>query len=87
MNKILTIAAVLTAIATPAFAQSYDPDIGSGNIAPSYAMTTQAGVNEGARSAFARVSPRASETRSLTSTDPDPNIRFQLHRESEQGEW
>ena len=35
MNKLLT-AVVLAAIiiASPALAQSYDPDIGSGNIAP-----------------------------------------------------
>jgi hypothetical protein len=36
MNKLLT-AVVLAAIiiTSPALAQSYDPDIGSGNIAPS----------------------------------------------------
>jgi hypothetical protein len=34
MNKILATAALLaTLVASPAFAQSYDPDVGTGNIA------------------------------------------------------
>jgi hypothetical protein len=32
MQKLLTTLAVLTAIATPAFAQSFDPDNGTGNV-------------------------------------------------------
>lgn len=34
MKKFLTTLAVLTAIATPAFAQSFDPDNGTGNVLP-----------------------------------------------------
>ena len=32
MQKLLTTLAVLTVIATPAFAQSFDPDNGTGNV-------------------------------------------------------
>jgi hypothetical protein len=32
MKKLLTTLAVLTAFATPAFAQSFDPDAGTGNV-------------------------------------------------------
>ena len=32
MQKLLTTLAVLTALATPAFAQSFDPDAGTGNV-------------------------------------------------------
>ena len=32
MKKFLTTLAVLTAFATPAFAQSFDPDTGTGNV-------------------------------------------------------
>ena len=32
MKKLLTALAALTVIATPAFAQSFDPDNGTGNI-------------------------------------------------------
>jgi hypothetical protein len=32
MKKFLTTLAVLTAFATPAFAQSFDPDNGTGNV-------------------------------------------------------
>jgi hypothetical protein len=91
MNKLLTTVALLSVIATPALAQSYDPDLGSGNIAPAYdTMTSQPSakhVRHSPRDAFARVSPGATETGSLTSTDPDPNIRFQLNREAEEGQW
>ena len=40
MKKFLTTLAVLTVVATPAFAQSFDPDNGTGNVLPfSYAPT------------------------------------------------
>ena len=35
MRKLITAAVFATIVASPAFAQSYDPDLGSGNIAPS----------------------------------------------------
>lgn len=35
MKSVLTTAAVLIFIATPALAQSFDPDVGTGNITPS----------------------------------------------------
>ena len=34
MKKFLTTLAVLTAFATPAFAQSFDPEAGTGNVLP-----------------------------------------------------
>ncbi len=34
MNKLVTAVALATFIASPAFAQSYDPHFGSGNIVP-----------------------------------------------------
>ena len=34
MKKFLTTLAALTVIATPAFAQSFDPDNGTGNVLP-----------------------------------------------------
>jgi hypothetical protein len=107
--KILVAAAVAVAtlVASPAFAQSYDPDIGSGNIAPvpgdSYAgwggyqsgYNAFASVPHHGHGAFAQVpagrhfgAPSAIyglDGRAYN--DPDPNIRTQLRRESEQGEW
>src|SRR5262249_22507012 len=57
MKMLIAAAALATLVASPAFAQSYDPDVGTGNIvqwnsAP--AFTQQSG-----RDAFARVAPRA----------------------------
>jgi hypothetical protein len=39
MNKLPIILAVLTVMTTPAFAQSYDPDLGTGNVNPPLAST------------------------------------------------
>ena len=42
MKKALTVATVLCSIAMPCFAQSFDPDAGSGNIVP---QATNPGAN------------------------------------------
>jgi hypothetical protein len=62
MKKFLTILAALTVIATPAFAQSFDPDNGTGNVLPFSAMPTapqiqndKIAVRLSGRSAFAMV--------------------------------
>jgi len=45
MNKFLTTLTVLTAFATPAFAQSFDPDNGTGNVlSSSHNSTVRANV-------------------------------------------
>src|SRR5262245_5344800 len=105
----MVFAAGLSVAATPSLAQSYDPDIGTGNIVPYYEQQSnpvmmQSGLNAqarvsrgtvrgGRRSAPAALNANAS-VRSLSGdpgnmlvTDPDPNIRFQLNRESLQGRW
>ena len=62
MRKILATVALVTALASPAFAQSYDPSIGTGNIAPvpggqtAWSGSTQGVAGAGA-SAFARAVP------------------------------
>ena len=43
MKKALTVATILCSIAVPCFAQSFDPDAGSGNIVPF--ATNQGGAN------------------------------------------
>jgi hypothetical protein len=48
---------------TPAYAQSFDPDVGTGNIVAS----TQASTESSAQAAFARVLPRGAKTRSAHS--------------------
>ena len=87
-----TIAAVLlaTAIASPAFAQSYDPDLGTGNLVQQNAAPTLRMKVDGAHGAYARVGNGASVIRrsfdkNYVGTDPDANIRFQLNREAEHG--
>lgn len=93
MKKTIGAAALAAIIATPAFAQSYDPSVGSGNIAPQVtAAAPRTTLDLGARGAYAQVphgAPAVVHTfgRNGALTDPDPNIRFQLNRESLQGRW
>jgi hypothetical protein len=47
MKKLLIVASLLTAIATPALAQSYSPGYGTGNIAP---MVTNQGNQDSSNS-------------------------------------
>jgi len=52
MTKLIATVALATVLASPAFAQSYDPDVGTGNIvAPITAPVAQSG----AQNAFAQV--------------------------------
>ena len=60
MKKFLTTLAVLTAVATPAFAQSFDPDSGTGNVLPfSHGATTthndRTAVNQSATGSYAAI--------------------------------
>jgi len=53
MKKFLTIVGLLTVVATPAFAQSYSHDFGTGNVIDTPALEQQAGRAD-ATSAFAQ---------------------------------
>jgi hypothetical protein len=60
VKKFLTTLAVLTAVATPAFAQSFDPDNGTGNVLPFSNTATathheKSAVNHNGMRAFASV--------------------------------
>ena len=57
--KMLVAAVALTALmGSPAFAQSYDPDLGTGNIVQGNYSTTYTGVPAPSHNAFARVPSR-----------------------------
>jgi hypothetical protein len=63
MKKFLTTLAVLTVVATPAFAQSFDPDNGTGNVlsfssAPTTPHNNKLVVRRSGLNAFAKV-PRS----------------------------
>jgi hypothetical protein len=58
MKKMLIAVGAMLAISTPAFAQSYDPSVGSGNITGAYSAPSGAhGAYLGAEGAYARVIP------------------------------
>src|SRR5262249_7713531 len=62
MNKLIAaVALTTTVLASPAFAQSYDPDVGTGNIAPRIEAPLLASPAHGAPySAYGAVTPHGS---------------------------
>jgi hypothetical protein len=89
MKRLIAAVALAAVVASPAFAQSYDPDLGTGNIdvSPAYAQTAPRAAHHSSHGAFARVNRGVVMPDGAVATDPDPNIRFQLNREAEEGEW
>jgi|RhiMethySRZTD1v2_1073278.scaffolds.fasta_scaffold1018478_2 opacity protein-like surface antigen len=75
MKKFLTIVGLLTVVATPAFAQSYDHDFGTGNVINQPALEQQVGRAD-ASSAYAQAPAKqtarktAEHTARQTSFDP-----------------
>ena len=99
MNKFIAAVALATLVATPALAQSYDPDLGTGNIAPAPYAAAQ--TTEGfqamaqaprhyapARESSARQSDVARDSQgNVVGADPDINIRSELQRDNRDTEW
>ena len=108
MKKLILSAALITVLASPAFAQSYNAGYGSGNVIDQPALEhggSTASGSEAFAAAPARVNARhARNTRHEQSVspndpytvydesgdyagrDPDPNIRFELHRDNARDE-
>jgi hypothetical protein len=102
-TKTAIAAALVAASISGASAQSYDPSVGSGNIAPSYQQVTppsQAG--RGALGAYARVPrarvPRIGSDRVIRRGsvgnphpnywyEPHPNYWYERNREEFRGRW
>jgi hypothetical protein len=96
INRFLAAMAFVTAIGSPALAQSYDPDLGTGNVAPaptSY-VDTAPGINAFAQAPRAEYKHNRSELNRSDAVvdengnveaDPDINIRSQLQREDNSG--
>lgn len=86
MKKLIAAAALATLIAAPAFAQSYDPSLGSGNIAR---QTAPFAVSPSGFGAYAQAVPGAvlrysraqNKHRQVIGADSDPNIRLQLQKD------
>jgi opacity protein-like surface antigen len=72
MKKFLTIVGLLAVIATPAFAQSYSHDFGTGNITNEPALEQQAGRADAANSAFAQAPQENVNRKSSVDTTVDP---------------
>jgi len=58
MKKLLAAAALATALASPAFAQAYDPDVGSGNITPPLYAHSPESAQAGDAGAYAQAYPQ-----------------------------
>ena len=98
MNKFIAAVALASLVATPALAQSYDPDIGTGNIAPAPYAAAQ--TTEGfqamaqaprhyapARGSSALQSDVVRDSQGVVGADPDINIRSELQRDNRDTEW
>jgi hypothetical protein len=98
MNKFFAVVALATLVATPALAQSYDPDLGTGNIAPAaYAAAQTEGFQAMAQAPRHYAPARASSALQsdvvrdsqgkVVGADPDINIRSELQRDNQDTEW
>jgi opacity protein-like surface antigen len=96
MKKLLMGAALVALLASPALAQSYNPNLGSGNIVPEPggAYNTPTGdANWGSDDAYApsrsraergydaQASAPAYEDGHSVGQDPDPNVRLELRKD------
>lgn len=98
MNKFFAAVALATLVGTPALAQSYDPDVGTGNIAPAPYVAAQATEGFQAMAQAPRhyapalgASAPQSDVRdsqgNVVGADPDINIRSELQRDNRDTEW
>src|SRR5215213_712675 len=99
MNRFLAAMALAALVATPALAQSYDPDLGTGNIAPAPYAAAQTTEGFQAMAQVPRHYAPARESSALQSdvvrdsqgnvvgADPDINIRSELQRDNRDTEW
>ena len=89
MKKLLLTASLLTALATPALAQSYNPNIGSGNLVPPPGGVygepwSAAGSRMPGYAARAYAQPESEAVIAegkVVGHDPDPNVRLMLRRD------
>jgi len=89
MKMFVAAAALATFVASPAVAQSYDSSVGSRNVA--HPAFRQAGPIVKQHVAAPRGTARQGRlylySGNTVRNVRDPNLEFQLHRESQQGEW
>ena len=69
MKKFLTIVGLLTVIATPAFAQSYSHDFGTGNAIETPALEQQQAGRTHAMSAFAQAPVESTRSNAVVDSD------------------
>jgi hypothetical protein len=97
MNKLFAAVAVAVAIASPALAQSYDPSVGSGNIAANPYRNDLTNPYQGRApgwttpyDAYAQSSDVRNENRSPYAEgvgSPHPNYWYERNREEFTGRW
>jgi hypothetical protein len=98
MNRFFAVLALASLVATPALAQSYDPDLGTGNIAPApyaaaqttdgfQAMAQAPRHDAPARGSSALRSDAVRDSQGVVGADPDINIRSELQRDNRDTEW
>jgi len=80
MKKLLAIAALAASLASPAIAQSWNPDVGSGNIAsPPY------GLRENGSSIY-QGGDNGYSARAQTPRHDAPHLRMRVKKQQQQGQ-
>ena len=86
MKKLIAAAALTTAFVSPAFAQADANMMVRPVVAPTANHVPAAALRSNARATAPALGGVVMPDGSIAQ-DPDPNIRFQLNRESEEGVW
>jgi opacity protein-like surface antigen len=86
MKKFLTIVGLLTVVATPAFAQSYDHDFGTGNVIDVPVLEQQAGRAD-ATSAYAQAPEKNAHHKTRVDSRVDPYSPAETGGGSEGYNW
>jgi hypothetical protein len=86
MNKLIVAAALVTAFVSPAFAQADANMMVRPVVAPPASHVAPGALRSNAR-ATAPIAGAVVMQDGSIAADPDPNIRFQLNREAEEGVW
>jgi hypothetical protein len=86
MNKLIAAAALVAAFVSPALAQSDPGMMVRPVVAPAPNSAPRAAYHSNVRATAPAPGSVIMQDGSIAN-DPDPNIRFQLNREAEEGEW
>lgn len=85
MYKTIAAAILAMSVASPVLAQSYDPDLGTGNLGSAPAYSSTASKNHHVMDSYAQAGHGAVKAGTATAGDHDAFIQLELTREAQFG--